>query len=97
MATYLTLWKWTEQGAKYTKGTVDRVQAFKSDVQSRGGRTSEFMWTLGQWDGFFVADVENDETLTATLLKLVGAGNVTTQTLRAFDEQEMLRILEKVG
>jgi len=96
MATYLVLWKWTEQGAKTVNETVDRAEAVKSDIQSRGGKVKEFMWTLGQWDGFLVAEVENDQVLTAALLKVAGGGNVKTQALRAFNEQEMRQILKTV-
>lgn len=96
MATYLVLWKWTEQGAKAVSETVDRAEAVKSDIQSRGGKVKEFMWTLGQWDGFLVAEVEDDQVLTAALLKVAGAGSVKTQALRAFNEQEMRQILKKV-
>jgi uncharacterized protein with GYD domain len=96
MATYLVLWKWTEQGAKAVNETVARAEAVKSDIQRRGGKVTEFRWTLGQWDGFLVAEVENDQILTAALLKVAGGGSVKTQALRAFDEQEMRQILKTV-
>ncbi|MGA2285850.1 MAG: GYD domain-containing protein [Dehalococcoidia bacterium] len=96
METYLVLWKWTEPGAKAVNETVARAEAVKSDIQSRGGKVKEFRWTLGQWDGFLVAEVEDAQVLTAALLKVAGGGNVRTQALRAFDEQEMQQILKKV-
>ena len=38
----------------------------------------------------------SDEAVTAALLKLGTLGNVRTQTLRAFSQDEFARILKKV-
>ena len=96
MQTYLTLWKWTEQGAKSLKETVNRYQAFKEAAQQQGCTVVTFGWTQGPYDGFFVAEAPDEQTAMAMLLTLVGAGNVTTTTLRAFTDQEMQQILQKV-
>jgi uncharacterized protein with GYD domain len=96
MPTYLTLWKWTEQGAKNAAGAVERAQGFKADIERRGGKVIAFMWTLGQYDGFVVAEAPNDETVTSALLGVAQAGNAMTQTLRAFNEEEMKQIIGKV-
>jgi uncharacterized protein with GYD domain len=95
MATYLTLWKWTEQGAKNARATPDRAQAFKTEAGRHGVKVVEFMWTQGQWDGFALCEAPDEQTIMAVLLDLIGAGNVTTQTCRAFSEKEMREILQK--
>jgi uncharacterized protein with GYD domain len=96
MPTYLILWKWTEQGGKTVNETVGRAGAVKSDIESRGGKVKEFMWTLGRWDGFLVAEAPDDQVLTAALLKVAGSGSVKTESLRAFNAEEMQQILKKV-
>ena len=95
MATYLTLWKWTEQGAKNAKATPDRAQAFKTEAGRHGIKVVEFMWTHGPWDGFVLCEAPDEQAMTAVLLDLAGGGNVTTQTCRAFSEKEMREILQK--
>ena len=55
MQTYLTLWRWTEQGLKNAKETVNRYHAFQEAAQQGGGRLVTFGWTQGPYDGFFIA------------------------------------------
>lgn len=96
MPTYLTLWKWTEQGAKNSAGAVERAKGFEADIERRGGKVIAFMWTLGRFDGFVLAEAPNDETVTSALLGVASMGNATTQTLRAFNAEEMKQIIEKM-
>jgi uncharacterized protein with GYD domain len=96
MAKYITLWKWTEQGVRNAKATVDRVKAFEDEAGRHGIKVLEFMWTQGQWDGFFICETNDEQALMAGLLNLVGAGNAVTQTSRAFDRAEMQQILQKM-
>lgn len=96
MPTYLTLWKWTEQGAKNVAGSVERAQGFKADIERRGGKVIAFMWALGEYDGFVLAEAPDDETVTSALLDVARTGNAKTHTFRAFNEEEMKRIIEKM-
>ena len=97
MATYLTLWKWTEQGAKTAKETVNRFYAFRDAVQQQGANLVTFGWTQGPYDGFFVTEAPDEPTAMAVVLNLVGAGNMTTTTLRVFNDQEMQQVIQKLG
>ena len=97
MQTYLTLWRWTEQGLRNAKETVNRYHAFQETTQQAGGRLVTFGWTQGPYDGFFIAEAPDELNAMAGLLTLVGAGNVTTTTLRVFNEQEMQQIIQKMG
>jgi uncharacterized protein with GYD domain len=97
MPTYLTLWKWTEQGTKTAQDTLNRYHALREAAQQQGCTVVTFGWTQGPYDGYFVTETPDEFTATALLLKLVGQGNVTTTTLRSFDEQEMQQILQKLG
>lgn len=96
MPTYLTLFKWTEQGAKNVAGSIERAAGYKADIERRGGKVIAFMWALGQYDGFVLAEAPDDETVTSALLAVAQAGNAKTQTLRAFNEEEMKRIIERI-
>jgi uncharacterized protein with GYD domain len=44
-----------------------------------------------------VFEAQDDETLSAHLLEICSVGNVRTTTMRAYDRQEMSRILERLG
>jgi uncharacterized protein with GYD domain len=57
----------------------------------------EANWTLGPYDIVATLDAPDDETLMATILNVVGQGNIRTTTMRAFSAEEMRGVLEKAG
>jgi uncharacterized protein with GYD domain len=96
MARYVLLLKWTEQGIKNAKETVKRAAAAKTTFEKAGARLTGCVWTLGPYDLVLNAEAPDDETMTAISIKLAQLGNVTTTTLRAFDETEMQKVIAKV-
>jgi uncharacterized protein with GYD domain len=94
---YVTLYNWTDQGVANVKDTVNRYQAAKQLVESKGGKIDTILWTLGPYDIVIVADFPDDETGTAVSLQLAATGNLRSVTMRAFPEGEMKGIIEKMG
>ena len=86
MPKYVTLYNWTDQGAKSAKDTVNRYQAAKQLVESKGGKIETILWTVGPYDLVTIADFPDDETGTAVALLLASTGNLRSTTMRAFDE-----------
>jgi uncharacterized protein with GYD domain len=97
MPKYVTLYNWTDQGVTNAKDTVDRYQAAKKLVESKGGRIDAIFWTVGPYDLVTVTDFPDDETGTAVNLLLASTGNLRTITMRAFAEDEMKGIVAKMG
>jgi uncharacterized protein with GYD domain len=95
MATYVTLIKFTEQGAKNIKDTCKRAADFKASAKKLGIEVKEQYWCLGAFDGLLLFDAPDDETATAAMLSLSSLNQVTTQTLRSFTATEMGKILGK--
>jgi uncharacterized protein with GYD domain len=96
MATYVTLIRFTEKGAKNFKDTCKRAADFKTSAKKLGIEVKETYWCMGRFDGVLIFDAPDDETATAGLLSLSALNNVTTQTLRSFTASEMNKILGKV-
>ncbi|MFO7271228.1 GYD domain-containing protein [Sphaerobacter thermophilus] len=96
MPTYVLLISWTEQGVKSAKATVERAQYSQQLAQRMGGNLSTLYWTLGSYDIVGVAEMPDDESVTALAVAIASQGNVRTETLRAFSADEMERILQKV-
>lgn len=96
MPTYISLIKWTDQGVRNSKDTVQRAQAFRGDLERRGGKLVSIYWTQGSYDIVATIDAPDDQTAMATLLAVGGLGNVRTETLHAFNETEMAAILQKL-
>ncbi len=96
MTTYILLLQFTEQGVKNARNTVQRAGAFRADLERRGCKLRNIYWTQGQYDLVAVVDGPDDQTTMAAILALTGLGNVRTEALRAFDENEMRAIIEKL-
>jgi uncharacterized protein with GYD domain len=96
MATYVVLMNWTDQGIKAAKQTVDRYHDAKKLIEGAGGTVESIYWTIGSHDLVVVTTAPDDETLAAILLSIAGAGNLRTQTLRAFTESEMTSVIGKM-
>ena len=95
MARYFLLLNWTDQGVKNAKDTITRAAAARQLFEKAGARITDCAWTLGQYDLIISAEAPDDETITALGISIGKLGNVRTQTLRAFGESEMQKILQK--
>ena len=92
MPKYIVLGKYTAQGIAHIKDGPQRTQNARNAFAAAGGKMLDFNLTMGRYD--FVTQVEapDDETFTRVLLTIASAGNITTETLRAFTEEEYARI-----
>ncbi|MGB7160639.1 MAG: GYD domain-containing protein [Tepidisphaeraceae bacterium] len=96
MARYYMLLNWTEQGVRNAKETVNRAIAARQTFEKRGARLLDVAWTMGVYDLILSAEAPDDETIAAISMALSGLGNVKISTLRAFGEEEMRQVLQKV-
>ncbi len=96
MPAYVTLWNWTEAGIKDVRETTERVERVKAEFK-KFDATLDVRWTVGPYDGIGIIDAKDEESATAALLWLGSVGHVRTTTMRAFNSDEMARILQKTG
>lgn len=97
MATFVALGNFTDQGIRNVKDTVKRADAVKEAAQKAGITMKDIMWTLGSYDMVVIFEAPDDASITAFALAVGAAGNVRTQTLRAFNRGEMTAILSKLS
>jgi uncharacterized protein with GYD domain len=97
MPTYVSLLHWSDQGIKNYKDSTSRAADFTKLAESAGGRIREILWTVGEYDLVTVVDFPDDETATATLLQVGALGNIRSNTLRAFNAEEMDAIIARTG
>ena len=93
MATYVALVNFTQQGAATIKDGATRLDAAKQALRALGGDLKGWYLTLGRYDVVFVFEAPDDATAAKGLLALASQGNVRTETLRAFTEEEYRQIL----
>jgi uncharacterized protein with GYD domain len=95
MATFVVLITETEQGESHIQQSVDRAAQFQAEAAHFGVTVKALYWTLGGYDGIVIIDAPDDETAAALIFRLTSKGNVSTQTLRGFDADEMRAILSR--
>ena len=94
MASFVTLVKFTEQGIKNVSQTTKRAEAFREMAKKMGVTVKDLYWTLGRYDAVAVFEAPDDETAIRLMLTLGALGNLRTETLRAYNAQEMGQILK---
>ena len=93
MATYLMLVKYTQKGIENIKQSPARLDEAKKASKAVGAQIKEFYLVMGRYDIVIVLEALDAETVAKWALSLSSKGNVTTETLRAFTENEYRKII----
>ena len=96
MSNYIMLVKWTEQGISNIKESPQRVDAFKKAVEAAGGKVTGFYLTMGRYDIVVIVDFPSDEAAATVILRTASRGEVRSETLKAFSEDQYREIMAKV-
>lgn len=96
MPTYVTLIRYTEQGIKAFKDLPSRLEETRKAGEAVGAKLVAFYLTMGQYDAVVVSEAPDDETVATLALAAGGRGNVRTETLRAFTEDEAKKLAAAV-
>jgi uncharacterized protein with GYD domain len=88
MPTYITLLNFTQQGMENIKDGPNRVERARQAIRAAGGEMTGFYLTMGRYDAIAITEAPSDEAHARVVLGLAAAGNVRTETLRAFTEEE---------
>lgn len=95
MGLYVVLWNWTEQGVRNFKESPKRVEAFKQLAEKHGGKVSQFLYTMGSYDGTILVEAPSDEAFMKIVLALGSLGNVRTTTLKAWPYSEAAKVFSQ--
>ena len=93
MPTYLTLLRFTQQGVEKIKESPARLDRARQAFQSMGAEIKAFYLVLGQYDAVVISEAPNDEVVGQLVLVIGSQGNVRTETLRAFTEEEYRKMI----
>ena len=88
MPTYLTLVNWTQQGIENVTNSPARLDDAKDVAADHGGEFVDFYMTFGDYDLVAVTEFPDDESYARFALTIGRGGNVSTETLKAFPEEE---------
>ena len=93
MPHFVTLLRYTHQGSAKIKERPKRLDAAKKAAEKLGGKFHGWYLTMGQYDAVLISEFPNDDAVAKFTLSVGAAGNVTTETLRAFTEGEYRNIV----
>jgi len=93
MPHYISLLRYTAQGAAKVKESPARLDAARKLATSMGGKIQSWHLTMGKYDAVFISEFPDDEAVARFMLSVASQGNVTTQTLKAFNEDEYRKII----
>jgi uncharacterized protein with GYD domain len=93
MPTYIMLHHYTQKGVENIKQSPARLEAVKKALNAMGAELKQFYLVAGQYDIVTVIEAPDAETIAQCALDLASKGNVTTETLRAFTEEEYRKII----
>jgi uncharacterized protein with GYD domain len=94
MPRYVVLYRFTAEGAKTIRDTVKRARQTREQHEKLGFKVQTVLWTQGPYDLVSIIDAPSEEAMMGAMTNIVGAGNVTSTTMRAFDDKEMEAILK---
>jgi uncharacterized protein with GYD domain len=96
MPTYITLMKFTEQGAKDLKGAPRRIESAIKDWELTGGKVLATYFVMGDYDYVAITESPSDEAAVSASLAVCTREHVKTATLRAFALAEFARVVEQL-
>jgi uncharacterized protein with GYD domain len=94
---YIILIRFTDQGIRNVKDTTRRADAIRTEAEKMDCKFTTYYWTFGEYDAIGILEAPNDEAAMEFGLKAGSLGNIRTTTLRAFTEEEMARVVDKLG
>jgi uncharacterized protein with GYD domain len=93
METYVILSKYTEKGVANVKDSPARMQAVRKAVEASGGKWLGFYLTMGPYDLVLIVQAPSAQVAASLLLSIGSQGNVSTQSMRAFTEDEFKQVV----
>ena len=94
MATYVVLANYTDEGMKIIDEMADRLEASTQMIEAMGATLIASYWLMGRYDLGVIVEAPNDETVSRIALAVAKQGIARTETMRAFDAEEMMQLTE---
>lgn len=88
MPTYVSLLEYTAEGIQTLEDSPNRLEDAKALARSLGGEVTDFYLTFGRYDIVLVSEFPDDETFAQFALGEAQKGAISTETLKAFTEDE---------
>lgn len=89
MATYLILVRFTQLGHQNMQQSIEGMGEIKAAFEATGARLKEAYGLMGRFDAVFIAEAPDDLSVIRANAAMTSKGFFTTETLRAFNPEEI--------
>lgn len=96
MTVYVLLVNLTDNAKAHLKDTLKKREIIMDWVEKHGGKNLHVFTTFGRYDVIEIMELPNDETALKLAIKAAETGDVHIETLRAFSQEEMMKIQESL-
>lgn len=93
MPTYVALLRYTQKGIETIKDGPSRREAAKKMFAAAGANLKAVYVTMGRYDAIAIAEAPDDATMAKLALAGGSQGFLRTETMRAFTEEEISKIV----
>lgn len=94
MATYVTLYQFTDQGIRNIKESPGRFKAAVKKGETIGMKIIGAYYTEGAYDLVVISEAADERAATAFALGIAAQGNVRSTTMRAFSPDQFEAIVK---
>ena len=96
MQTYITLFKFTDQGIKNIKDIPRLMEEAIKNFEAMGGKVIGLYTLMGEYDIITIGEAPSDEIVMTFKMALGSRGNVRTTTLKAFTKEQFGAMVKKL-
>lgn len=96
MPTYIIRMRFTAKGIEQIREGPARIEAARQLLRSLGGDLKAWYLTTGRYDSEAIVEAPDDDTLARFALGWASRGTVSTETSRAWTEEEAARLVENL-
>lgn len=99
MAKFMVQFSYTKDGLEglSKEGGTGRRTAIGQLVTSLGGKLEAVYWSMGEWDGFVIAEFPDNLAVAATAIIVGRAGTARTMTTLLLTPEDMDEVVKRHG
>jgi uncharacterized protein with GYD domain len=93
---YVTLYRYTDQGARAIGNAVELAQRWQQEAERRGVKVLALYWLQGQYDALTILEAPDEDEVMALMLAIGVEGSLRTETVRGYSLDDLTRMLGKL-
>ena len=97
MPTFIIMMNWTEQGIRNVKDAHKRAAAAKEMAKKVGVEIKQTYLTNGQFDLVSIVESASGDNIAKFCMQVGALGNVRTSTVRAWSQDEYMKLISELS